>query len=76
MIKDLVVLVEELNKKVPTLVEAIKKEDPTTKQYEQLLNNYSGTMQIISALNRTLTEVSLAAKAQEGKEEKENESNN
>ena len=76
MIKDLVVLVEELNKKVPTLVEAIKKEDPTTKQYEQLLNNYTGTMQVISALNRTLTEVSLAAKTQEGKEEKENESNN
>ena len=83
MVKDLIKLVEVLNKKVPTLVEAIEKADPTTKEYEQLIENYAGTMQLISTLNRTLTEISLNAQAKKNsetdlfkKEGAEDESNN
>lgn len=83
MVKDLIKLVEVLNKKVPTLVEAIEKADPTTEDYEQLIENYAGTMQLISTLNRTLTEISLNAQAKKNsetdlfkKEGAEDESNN
>lgn len=76
MIKDLVKLVETLNTKVPTLVEAIEKADPTTEEYEQLIENYAGTMQLISTLNRTLTEISMSAQANAKKEGAEDESNN
>lgn len=76
MIKDLVKLVEVLNKKVPTLVEAIEKADPTTEEYEQLIENYAGTMQLISTLNRTLTEISMSAQAKAKEEGAEDESNN
>lgn len=76
MIKDLVKLVETLNKKVPTLVEAIEKADPTTEEYEQLIENYAGTMQLISTLNRTLTEISMSAQANAKEEGAEDESNN
>lgn len=76
MIKDLVKLVEVLNKKVPTLVEAIEKADPTTEEYEQLIENYAGTMQLISTLNRTLTEISMSAQANTKEEGAEDESNN
>lgn len=68
MVKDLIKLVEVLNKKVPTLVEAIEKADPTTEDYEQLIENYAGTMQLISTLNRTLTEISLNAQAKKNSE--------
>lgn len=76
MVKDLIKLVEVLNKKVPTLVEAIEKADPTTGDYEQLIENYAGTMQLISTLNRTLTEISMSAQAKAKEEGAEDESNN
>jgi hypothetical protein len=76
MIKDLIKLVEVLNGKVAPLVEAIEKADPTTEAYEQLLENYSGTMQLISTLNRTLTEITVAAQAKAKEEGAKDESNN
>jgi hypothetical protein len=74
MVKDLIKLAEVLNKKVNPLVEAIEKADPTTEEYEQLLENYSGTMQLISTLNRTLTDIAVHAQAE--KEGVKDESNN
>lgn len=74
MVKDLIKLAEVLNKKVNPLVEAIEKADPTTEEYEQLLENYSGTMQLISTLNRTLTDIAVHAQAE--KEGAKDESNN
>ena len=74
MVKDLIKLVEVLNEKINPLVEAIEKTDPTTKEYEQLIENYAGTMQLISTLNRTLAELSMQARAKE--EGAKDESNN
>lgn len=74
MVKDLVKLVEVLNAKINPLVEAIEKEEPTTKEYEQLINNYAGTMQLISTLNRTLVDITKSAIEKE--EGVNNESNN
>lgn len=74
MVKDLVKLVEILNNKINPLVEAIEKEAPTTKEYEQLIDNYAGTMQLISTLNRTLAEITMQAIAKE--EGAKDESNN
>jgi hypothetical protein len=74
MVKDLIKLVEVLNSKVNPLVEAIEKEAPTTKEYGQLIDNYAGTMQLISTLNRTLTEITMQARAKE--EGATDESNN
>ena len=73
MIKDLVRLVDVLNKNVSTLVDAIGLADPSTKEYAQLLENYSGTMTILSTTSRTLKEISVAAKEME---ENKDESNN
>lgn len=75
MVKDLVKLVEVLNAKINPLVEAIEKEEPTTKEYEQLINNYAGTMQLISTLNRTLVDITKSAIEKE-EEGVNNESNN
>lgn len=74
MVKDLVKLVEILNNKINPLVEAIEKEAPTTKEYGQLIDNYAGTMQLISTLNRTLAEITMQAMAKE--EGAKDESNN
>ena len=74
MVKDLVKLVEELNNKINPLVEAIEKEAPTTKEYGQLIDNYAGTMQLISTINRTLAEITMQAIAKE--EGAKDESNN
>lgn len=74
MVKDLVKLVEILNNKINPLVEAIEKEAPTTKEYGQLIDNYAGTMQLISTLNRTLAEITMQAIAKE--EGAKDESNN
>lgn len=74
MVKDLVKLVEVLNAKINPLVDAIEKEEPTTKEYEQLINNYAGTMQLISTLNRTLIDITKSAVEKE--EGVNNESNN
>jgi hypothetical protein len=71
MLKDLVKLVEVLNGKVNPLVVAIEEADPTTKEYNDLLENYAATMNIISTLNRTLHEISLAQK-EEGAEDESN----
>lgn len=76
MVKDLIKLVEVLNGKVNPLVEAIEKADPTTKEYGQVIENYAGTMQLISTLNRTLTEISMSAQAQAKEEGAKDESNN
>lgn len=76
MVKDLIKLVEVLNEKVKPLVEAIEKADPTTKEYGQVIENYAGTMQLISTLNRTLTEISMSAQAQAKEEGAKDESNN
>lgn len=76
MVKDLIKLVEVLNGKVKPLVEAVEKTDPTTKEYGQVIENYAGTMQLISTLNRTLAEISMSAKAQEKEEGAKDESNN
>ena len=76
MVKDLIKLVEVLNGKVNPLVEAIEKANPTTKEYGQVIDNYAGTMQLISTLNRTLTEISMSAKAQAKEEGAKDESNN
>jgi archaellum component FlaC len=74
MVKDLVKLVEILNNKINPLVEAIENEAPTTKEYGQLIDNYAGTMQLISTLNRTLAEITMQAMAKE--EGAKDESNN
>lgn len=76
MVKDLIKLVEVLNGKVNPLVEAIEKADPTTKEYGQVIDNYAGTMQLISTLNRTLAEISISAQAQAKEEGAKDESNN
>lgn len=76
MIKDLVKLVEVLNKKVPELVEAIEKTNPTTDAYGKLIESYAGTMQLISTLNRTLAEIAVTAKENTMEEGATNESNN
>ena len=76
MVKDLIKLVEVLNGKVNPLVEAIEKADPTTKEYGQVIDNYAGTMQLISTLNRTLAEISMSAQAQSKEEGAKDESNN
>lgn len=76
MVKDLIKLVEVLNGKVNPLVEAIEKADPTTKEYGQVIDNYAGTMQLISTLNRTLTEISMSAQAKAKEEGAKDESNN
>ena len=71
MLKDLVKLVEILNGKVNPLVVAIEEADPTTEEYNDLLENYAATMNIISTLNRTLHEISLVQK-EEGAEDESN----
>lgn len=76
MVKDLIKLVEVLNGKVKPLVEAVEKADPTTKEYGQVIENYAGTMQLISTLNRTLAEISMSAQAQAKEEGAKDESNN
>lgn len=76
MVKDLIKLVEVLNGKVNPLVEAIEKADPTTKEYGQVIDNYAGTMQLISTLNRTLTEISMSAQTKAKEEGAKDESNN
>lgn len=76
MVKDLIKLVEVLNGKVNPLVEAIEKADPTTKEYGQVIDNYAGTMQLISTLNRTLAEISMSAQAKAKEEGAKDESNN
>ena len=74
MVKELVKLVDVLNKKVPDLVKAIEKANPTTDAYGTLIENYAGTMQLISTLNRTLAEITMQARAKE--EGAKDESNN
>ena len=76
MVKELVKLVDVLNKKVPDLVEAIEKANPTTDAYGTLVENYAGTMQLISTLNRTLSEIALTAKENTMEEGATDESNN
>lgn len=39
-----------LEKKIPTLVEAIEKADPTSEEYNRLLTNFNSSMIIFSEL--------------------------
>ena len=72
MIKEFVNLIGILEKKVEPIIKKIEKADPTTKEYGTLLENFSATVQLVSGLNASLTNIAEAAK---GKEEKD-ESNN
>ena len=50
MEKHLMMLDNILEKKIPTLVEAIEKADPTSEEYNKLLTNFNSSMIIYSEL--------------------------
>ena len=76
MIEDLTKLTKILDDKVKPMVEAIEKADPSSKEYGDLLANFSITMTLASNLNRTLLDVAQRAKELAKEEENNNESNN
>lgn len=76
MIEDLTKLTKILDGKVKPMVEAIDKADPASKEYGDLIANFSMTMTLASNLNRTLLDVARRAQEMTKEEENNNESNN
>lgn len=72
MIKEFVNLIGILEKKVEPIIKKIEKTDPTTKEYGTLLENFSATVQLVSGLNASLTNIAEAAKGKEEKDEPNN----
>ena len=73
MIEQFTKLSKTLDDKIAPLVDAIEKESPTSDVYKKLLDNIEATLILSGNINRTL--VSVANKAKE-MEEKKDESNN
>ena len=57
MEKHLMMLDNILEKKIPTLVEAIEKADPTSEEYNKLLTNFNSSMIIFSELKSMFARV-------------------
>ena len=74
MEKDLLKLQKNLTEKIPIIVEAIEKTDPTTKEYADLINNFNASMVVFSELTNMFN-ASLKNIAKE-KEEKKDGANN
>ena len=54
MEKELIKLGEIIQKKVPTIVEAIENEEPTSEKYGKLLSNFNSSMVVYSQIVTTL----------------------
>lgn len=75
MIKSIAEIVDLLNANIPKFVDAFKEADISTKDYGVLLENFIGTMNVISSNTALLQEAIAVAKAKQEGENKD-ESNN
>lgn len=75
MDKDLLKLQEVLKNKMPAIVEAIEKEEPTTEKYHRLIENFNSSMVVYSQIiSMFAARIAEAEKNEE--EEKKNGTNN
>ena len=75
MDKELLKLSEIISKKLPTIVEAIEKEDATSENYNKLLTNFNSSMVVFSEI-QTMFAARAAQQIKGTKEEEDNGSNN
>ena len=65
-----------IEEKVPTIVEAIKNAEPTSKEYQELLNNFNSSVIIYSQIQEMFAQRQMmkaaAAQAEAAKENTEN----
>lgn len=77
MEKDLIKLSEILNKKLPSIVDAIEKADATSEEYNKLLTNFNSSMVIYSEIqNMFASRMQQNIKVENNEEVKEDGSNN
>ena len=76
MEETMVKLSEILNKKLPSIVDAIEKADATSEEYNKLLTNFNSSMVIYSEIQSMFAARAMAEAKKANEEVKENGTNN